>query len=207
MLRLLCLFCLLAVLSLQSLLGQQEGNGIGDVFATGAQHYALDLSTHFGSGDNETEAGILLCGSYAKMIYPGVSVGGGVGLLTIKAGSKERMYPLFGRVTYQPLNRVSASLNVGYALAGKGKSIIESKGGLHLLPSLQVDLVAPNSNYTSRIGIGYLRQNLNFLREDVITGFTALGEVVVLSEFVRRQGGIDRFVVTFTHAWRVPPQR
>ena len=177
-----------------------------ELFAIGARQYGVDLRTHFSSGseseDRDPEAGILLTFSAVQAVSPRLFVGAGGGLLTVKAGSKEVIFPLYARAGYQLTNRLSGWGDVGYGLASESGPILSSTGGLFGNVTLYFDLVGPLSKYTSRIGIGVIHQQLSFERLQRTTERSPFGSPGTIEEYVSRTGSITRFQFSIAHVWR-----
>jgi hypothetical protein len=177
-------------------------------FSRRASQFSADLATHFSlsdgdAGSSNSESGITATLSYLYGVAPQLKVGGGFGVMTIKSGSKERVFPLFARAEYQFLPRFSATANAGYGLIPTTNFIVEAKNGLHGSATVAFDLVSPESAYTSRIGIGIVTQRLNIGRNEIIRENTNSGPVE-FTQFVERSGWLRRFQINFTHAWRLP---
>jgi len=177
-------------------------------FFKGSSQVAGDLMTHFSSGGNvgstSPESGILFSVSYLYGISQQLKVGGGAGIMTVKSGSKERLYPIFGRLEYQIAPRISANLSAGYSIIPTNDFVLNAKNGLFSNAGLAFDLVGPESPYTSRVGFGLVMQQLELGRSEVIRENT-FGAQRTYTQYVERSGLLRRLQISFTHAWRMPP--
>jgi len=177
------------------------------LFQKGASQIGVDLMTHFSSGGTsenvDPESGIIFSASYLYGLSRKLKVGGGVGLMTVKSGSKERIYPLFLRGEYQVLPKVSASLSGGYSIIPTNEFVLQARNGIFGSANVAFDLVGPESPYTSRIGIGLVLQEIDLGRTEIIRegGF---GTQRTYTQYVERSGLMRRIQITFTHAWRMP---
>ncbi|MFK8057743.1 MAG: hypothetical protein AB8F78_16570 [Saprospiraceae bacterium] len=177
------------------------------LFFKGASQIGVDLMTHFSSGgsleNSDPESGIVFSASYLYGVSPQLKVGGGLGIMTVKSGSKERIVPVFVRGEYQLLPKISASLSAGYSLIPTNEFVLNSKNGLYSSANVSFDLVGPESAYTSRIGIGLVAQKIDLGRTEVIRegGFNTQR---TYTQYVERNGLLRRLQITFTHAWRMP---
>lgn len=178
------------------------------IFFKGSSQVAGDLMTHFSSGGNvenaSPESGIIFSLSYLYGISQQLKVGGGAGIMTVKSGSKERVYPIFGRLEYQFAPRISANLNAGYGFIPTNEFVLNAKNGLFSNAGVAFDLVGPESPYTSRVGFGLVMQQLELGRSEVIRENT-FGTQRTYTQYVERSGLLRRLQITFTHAWRMPP--
>lgn len=181
-------------------------------FQKGSSQIGVDLMTHFSSGDASAnaspESGIVFSASYLYGVTPQLKVGGGFGIMTVKSGSKERLFPIFVRGEYQILPKISATLSAGYSIIPTNEFVLVAKNGFYSNANIGFDLVGPESAYTSRIGVGFIMQQLEIGRSEVIreAGFGFGGAAPrTYTQYVERSGLLQRVQITFTHAWRLPP--
>ena len=178
-------------------------------FQKGSSQVGVDLMTHFSSGsssDNSSpESGIVFSASYLYGVAPQLKVGGGLGIMTVKSGSKERLFPVFVRGEYQILPKISATLSAGYSFIPTNEFVLAAKNGIFSSANVGFDLVGPESAYTSRIGVGVVLQQLEIGRSEIIReqNFGTGGRTY--TQYVERSGLLQRIQITFTHAWRMPP--
>ncbi len=179
-------------------------------FLKGSSQFSADLMTHFSSGGSEEasdpESGIVASLSYLYGVAPQLKVGGGLGIMTVRSGSKERVFPLFARAEYQIRPKISATLNAGYGLIPTSDIVLNAKNGIFGNATVAFDLVGPESAYTSRIGFGIVTQYLDLGRTELIRE-SNFGTPVVYSQYVERVGWMRRLQITFTHAWRLSPSK
>ena len=180
------------------------------LFAQGSSQFSADLSTHFSSGgaseNSDPESGIVASVSYLYGVIPQLKVGGGAGLMTIKSGSRERVFPLFARAEYQIRPRISAMLSAGYSIIPTNEFVLNSKNGMFSHANLSFDLVGPESAYTSRVGFGLVMQQIDLGRTEIISE-SGFGNPRTYTQYVERSGLLKRLQITFTHAWRMPAQQ
>jgi len=177
------------------------------LFVKGASILSAELSTHFSSGGSQRgedpESGIVASVSYLHGVLSRFKVGGGLGLMTVKSGSKERVFPFFGKAEYQIRPRISAAISAGYSIIPTNDFVLVSKNGMFSQANLAFDLVGPESAYTSRVGVGLVMQQLELGRSEVVRegGFPGTR---TYTQYVERSGVLNRIQITFTHAWRMP---
>ena len=178
------------------------------VFGRGARLFEISFRTHLsGAGeDGDPEAGIALLGAFGWSPVNRLSVSGVTGLMTVKAGTEERLFPLLGRVAFQANNRIRAAVDLGYAYAPEIGAVLEARGGPHGAAELAFELVGPTSRYSSRVGLGLLAQRVTFNRLETLQPGPFSGQQP-LEQFVSRDGWVQRFHLTFSHAWRLRPQK
>ena len=178
-------------------------------FNKGSSQISADLVTHFSASDgdgeaSDSESGVIASLSYLYAVAPQLKVGGGFGIMTVKSGTKERIFPLFARAEYQILHRISATLSAGYGFIPTNDLVLNAENGIYSNATVSFDLVGPESAYTSRIGLGVMTQRVELCRTEIVRENGSAGIPISFSQYVERSGWLRRLQITFTHAWRLP---